>query len=297
MRLAVKSVTPPLLWAGMKAVKDSLRGARAEPRAEPPAVEAPPRSEWEYAHEGWTRPARGWDVEAIARAYRAKWPSFLAAVGGTGPLGINHEVPAGRPVVQDDPDAQHTVLAFGYVLARAALGRRKLSLLDWGGGPGHYAVLAHALLPEVELEYHSRDLPPLVALGRELLPEHAFHDDDACLARVYDLVVASSSIQYAEDWRAKLSALARAAGAYLYLARVPVALRSPSFAVLQRADDYGYETEYLGWVLNRDELLTAAAAAGLDLVRELLLPSAISATGAPEDPVGHRGFLFGPAQT
>ena len=89
------------------------------------------------------------------------------------------------------------MLAFGYVLARAARGRERLSLLDWGGGPGHYAVLARALLPEVELEYHSRDLPALVALGRELLPRAtpSTTTTRASSGR-YDLVVASSSLQY-----------------------------------------------------------------------------------------------------
>ena len=150
-------------------------------------------------------------------------------------------------------------------------------------------MLARALLPGVEVEYHSRDLPALVALGRELLPEDAFHDDDAPLDRSYDLVVASSSLHYHEDWRATLGRLAAATDGYLLVTRVPVALRSPSFVVLQRAYAYGYETEYLGWVLNRDELVDAA---GLELVRELVLPAWLSAEGAPEAPVEHRAFLF-----
>ena len=132
-----------------------------------------------------------------ARVYREKWASFLAATEGPGPLGVNHEIPLGNPVPRDDLDAQQTVLVFGYVLARAAGGKARVSLLDWGGGPGHYAVLARALLPDAELDYHSRDLPPLVALGRELLPHDSFHADDGCLDESYDLVVASSSIQYA----------------------------------------------------------------------------------------------------
>jgi hypothetical protein len=49
---------------------------------------------------------------------------------------------------------------------------------------------------------------------------------------------------------------------------------------------------YLGWVVNRDELLDTAAGAGLELVREVLLPAWLSAEGAPESPIEHRGFLF-----
>jgi putative methyltransferase (TIGR04325 family) len=258
-------------------------------------AEAPPPPEWEHVPEGWARAARGWDVEAIARVYREHWPSFLEATSGPGTLGVNHEVPAGRVVPRDELDAQQVVLAFAYALARAAHGRDRLSLLDWGGGPGHYAVLAAALFPELELEYHSRDLPALAALGRELQPQYAFHDDDACLDLQYDLVVASSSLQYSQDWRATLAGLARATGGRLYLARVGVALASPSFVVLQRVQPYGYETEYLGWVLNRAELLAELGSLGLELERELLMPETIEAAGAPESPVVHRGFLLRPS--
>jgi putative methyltransferase (TIGR04325 family) len=289
--LVAKGLTPPYLWALLK----KLRG-RAEPEPEPePAVETarqPP--EWEFVPEGWARPARGWDVEEIAEAYRAKWPSFRDAVEAAGPLGVNHETPLGCPVLRDDRDAQQTVLVFAYALLRAARGRDRLSLLDWGGGPGHYAVLAHALAPGLELDYHSRDLPALVALGSELLPQHSFHADDSCLERRYDLVVASSSLQYAEDWRGTLARLAGATGGFLLVTRVPLALRAPSFVILQRVQRYGYGTEYLGWVFNRGELLAAAAAAGLALAREFVLPAWLSAAGAPEDPVEHRAFLLAP---
>jgi putative methyltransferase (TIGR04325 family) len=291
--VAAKAVTPPVVWSLLKRLRN--REEAPEPPEEPvgapaPEPQAPP--EWEYVREGWRRTAAGWDVAAVAEAYREKWPSFLAAVEGPGPLGVNHEVPLGTAVPRDDREAQLTVLAFAYALAVAARRRDRLSLLDWGGGPGHYAVLARALFRDLELEYHSRDLPALAALGRELLPDDAFHDDDGVLDRTYDLVVASSSLQYAERWRETLAGLARATGGYLYVARVPVALHAPSFVVLQRAHAYGYDTEYLGWVIARDELLAEARAAGLRLVREVALPGLFAAAGAPECPVEHRGYLF-----
>jgi putative methyltransferase (TIGR04325 family) len=169
-------------------------------------------------------------------------------------------------------------------------------MLDWGGGPGHYAVLARALVPGIELEYWSKDVPTLASLGRELLPDERFADDDSCLERRYDLVLASGSLQYAEDWQTMLARLAGATTGYLYVTRIPVALESESFVVLQRAYRYGYDTEYLGWVVNRAELLEVAREAGLELVREVLLPDYLAAEGAPEAPVDHRGFLFAPAR-
>jgi putative methyltransferase (TIGR04325 family) len=246
--------------------------------------------EWEFVPEGWERPTRGWDAPNIVSAYRRRWPEFAEAVAGTMPLGVAHEVPEGKHVVNHDPGWHNVVMTFGYVLSRAARGTT-MSLLDWGGGPGHYALLARALLPEVDVDYHSRDLPTLAALGRELLPWGTFHEDDRCFDRTYDLVLASDSLQYARDLPGKLEQLGRAAARWLLVAQIPVVREATSFVVLQRPDSYGYDTEYLGWIVNRDALLQAAVAAGLVLEREFLAPGVIDAPGAPEP--GHlHSFLF-----
>jgi putative methyltransferase (TIGR04325 family) len=242
--------------------------------------------EWEHIPEGWSYPARGWDAEAVADAYARKWPDYLEAIRAPKPLGVHHET---AEVLTGDPGAHNMLVTFAYVLALAARGRDRLTVLDWGGGFGHYHALARSVLPGLELDWHVKETPPVAARGRELNPEVTFHDDDSALDRPHDLVVASSSIQYAEDWRALLERLAAAAERHLYVARVPVALQAPSFVVIQRPYVHGYDTEYLGWVLNRDELL---AACPLPLAREFLLDARFSAAGAPEDPVDHRSFLF-----
>jgi hypothetical protein len=72
---------------------------------------------------------------------------------------------------------------------------------------------------------------------------------------------------------------------------VPCVQSESSFVVLQRAQAYGYATEYLGWVFNRSELLDSAAADGLQLAREFFLQDAMDISGAPE-PAVHRAFLF-----
>jgi putative methyltransferase (TIGR04325 family) len=258
-----------------------------------PEVQSPPAPpHWEYVPEGFAREAKGWNVGAISDAYREKWPSYLAAIEGTNPLGVNHEVPSGQSVGFEDHGAHNMLVSYAYVLALAARRRDRISLLDWGGGVGHYLALSRALVPGVEIDYHCRDVPVLAEHGRELFPEASFYDDDSCLQRSYDLVLASASLQYAPDWKATLAALAGATDGLLYVTRAPVALRSPSFVVLQRAYDYGYDTEYLGWVFNREELLATAREAGGRLVREFLLSAWLSAAGAPEAPVTHRGFLF-----
>jgi putative methyltransferase (TIGR04325 family) len=309
LRRAVWALTPPVLLPlvrrGARRLGLGMAPAEPAPPAAPPpppaaappppvapapAPEPPPH--WEYVPEGFARPAKGWNVAAISDAYREKWPSYLAAIAGAKPLGVNHEMPRGMDVGGEDLAAHNTLMSYAYVLALAARGRERISLLDWGGGIGHYLPLSRALLPGVEVDYHCKDVPVLAEHGRELFPQAAFYDDDACLQRTYDLVLASSSLHYAADWQATLTGLAGATAGLLYVTRAPVALRAASFVVLQRAHDYGYDTEYLGWVFNREELLSVAGDAGMTLLREFLLADEIAAGGAPETPVGHRGFLF-----
>jgi putative methyltransferase (TIGR04325 family) len=298
LRLLAKALLPPLLWQALKRLKDRLRGPGQAPEVTGAAelVGQAAAPEWEYVPEGWARRqtdpnVKGWDVDAVVDAYRRRWPVFVEALRSTGPLAVHHELaePGAR-----DIDAHNMLVSFAYVLALAARGRSRLSLLDWGGGIGHYYLVAKEVVPGLELEYHCRDVPKLCAYGRELFPEASFYEDESCLARRFDLVLASGSLQYSEDWRGTLARLAGATDRYLYVTRLPVAFASASFVVLQRAYAYGYDTEYLGWVVNRDELLAAAEAADLTLVREFLLAARFSAPAAPEDPVEHRGFLFEP---
>ena len=131
--------------------------------------------------------------------------------------------------------------------------------------------------------------------GQALLSEAHFYTDDRCLSRRYDLVLASSSLYYAEDWKGTLAKLAGATGGYLYVAGLPTVERAASFVFVQRPYRYGYETEYLGWCVNHDELLAAAQAAGLRLVREFAQAYRPEIYGAPEQ-CEYRGFLFIPRE-
>ena len=259
----------------------------------------PAAPEWEHVPEGFARSrdptqrcSRGWDVETVATAYAERWPGFLAAIAGTGPLGVAHEVPTGATIARESLVDQNAHLCFVLALRSAAGGRPRISVLDWGGALGHHYALARALLGnDLELDYHVRELAAVAQAGRHLNPAVSFHTDDGCLADSYDFVVASSSLQYAEDWPDLLGRLAAASRGAVLITRVGVVSRVPSFVVLQRAAAFGYATEYLGWVFNRDELLAAARTSGLELERELLIHEPFAIYGAPEE-VHHRAFLF-----
>lgn len=294
----LKAITPPIVVLGAKLllIRLGLRRPDAPPEPEPDAVEET-EPEWEYAPEGWRRTETderlaGWDVAGVADAYRLKWESYRRALEGPVPLGIYHEVREGEEVGTGDVAAHNMLVSFAYVLALAARGRDRVALLDWGGGIGHYALLAEKVLPGVGLDYTCKEVPQIVRAARELGLPGRYVDDDTWRDRTYDLVLASGSLQYSEDWCATLADLAEAAQGYTYVTRLPLAREVPSFTVIQRAYAYGYGTEYLGWVVNRDELLACAERAGLELVREFLLDAWLSAAGAPESPTGHGGFLF-----
>jgi putative methyltransferase (TIGR04325 family) len=259
--------------------------------------------EWEYVPEGWDRErsdplVKGWNVNAIADAHRERWEEWVEALSGTGTLGVDYirnlrRSTATDHVITNYPWAHNAVMSYGYVLALAAT-TNSISILDWGGGIGQYFLLSQRLLPEVEIDYHCKEMPVLCELGRELCPDATFYDDDSWRNRRYDLVVATSAIQLNEDWQGVLRGLASVADRYLYVARFPVVFHHPSFVVLQRAYDLGFETEFLGWYLNRDEFVGCAADAGMELVREFVMLDQTPDEGVPEH-ASHRAFLFEPA--
>jgi putative methyltransferase (TIGR04325 family) len=247
--------------------------------------------EWEYASGGWPTASEsaGWDSESIVAIQIGRWPGFAASLGGTAPFGLSNETSAPASL---DYATHNTILTFGYVLARSALGRGRLSLLDWGGGVGHYGLYARALLSEIPIDYHCYDLARFAAAGRRLQRDATFHDTaESALAGQYDLVVASSSLHYSENWRGTLAGLARATNRYLYVTRQPFVEMAPSFVVVQRPHRHGYLTEYPGWFLNRGDFLAAAAENGLELLREFLIDERPFVAGAPEQ-ADYRGFLF-----
>lgn len=251
-----------------------------------------PPPEWELLPDGWrTRDARvkGWNVESIVETQRDKWPEVLRLVTGTGPLPVHLWADdLSRPTI-----AANTVLmAYGYALALSAWQKDRLSLLDWGGGLGHYNLISQALLPHVEIEYHCKDVPLLCKAGRELQPSGTFHEDDeSCFARDYDLVLASGSLEYSEDWKHAVHRLAGASRRYLYVARLPIVHRAASFTVVQRPYQHGYATEYMSWVLNRQEFLDHVSSQAMTLIREGPLGEGPAIRGAPEQ-CEFIGFLF-----
>ncbi len=273
------------------------RKLRARVRAIRRDEESPRDREWSYWPWGWTsngRMVKGWDAASVAMAQRNGWSRMVAMTSSTDPLATFH-----YPTNPDGQDHRvHEIyMSYGYVLCLTARMKQSMSILDWGSGLGHYYLVSRTLLPGVVFDYHCQDLPEMCRVGRELLPDVAFHDTlEECLVRKYDLVVASSSLQYQQDWQQTAKDLASVAGEHLYVARLPVVMRAPSYVVFQRAHRHGCNSDVLSWVTNRSEFLSYMQGLGLKLIREFLVAERPLVHGAPEQGQS-RSFLFRPVDS
>jgi putative methyltransferase (TIGR04325 family) len=274
IRHCLKLVTPPLAI-------DAARRVRA-------AFRTPPLLPWEHVADAFARHKQQWSGVVVSTE-AARWESFKGAISGPGPLGVNHEAPV---PTRDDLCAHNTIMSFAYVLSMVSRRAEKISVLDWGGSVGHYYLLAMQLLPDLNMEYCCKEVPAIAEIGRRLLPEIRFTDDEhACLDRSYDLVMASGSLQYSPNWRDTMAGLFRASARYLFVTRLLSVKDVPSFTVVQRPYSFGYRTELATWVLNRNDLVEYSVKNGFRLVREFMLEPGPLIAGAPAQS-DFRGYLF-----
>jgi putative methyltransferase (TIGR04325 family) len=263
----IRQVLPPFVLAGIRRVRR-------------PAV-APVL---EYAPCGWDTPIEnnnhGWDNEKVVQAEAAKWGDFRRNVEGQGPLGFSHEDT--DLTITRNVSFHNIHLSYAYVLSLAAQGRNEISVLDWGGGLGHYYLLGKALLPDVRLNYHVREVPRMCEQGKALCPDVTFHPDDDCLNRKYDLVMINGSLGYFKDWKDVLGHLCGSVGKYMFLTRVLVVQRVPTFVALQRTQVYDYNSDMLTQVFSEAEVLNLIKDHGLQIVREFVVGDGPTIVGAPE---------------
>ena len=256
-------------------------------------VDIPPANpEFEYIPNGWEYlqdhpEVKGWDVEDILQVYLKQWEPFVEMAQSVGPLSGIHESVLAKVSIE----GHNSIMIFAYSLALAAHRRTNLSMLDWGGGIGHYYLIAKALMPMIDIEYHCKDTPILSSHAQKLFQEAYFYSDASCLNRQYDFVLSSGSLQYWQNWRETFSQLANATSGYLLVTRLPIVKTVPSYVFIQRPYLHMYNTEYLAWCLNREEFISCSQETGLQLVREFLVGDNHPIQNAPEK-CEYYGFLF-----
>lgn len=230
---------------------------------------------------------KGWQADGVQKNRENTWEAFVSSMEGSGPLGVNENdlrFPENLNI-----NLQSLYLSFGYCLGLACHKKRSVTVLDWGGSTGNYYVVSRSLMPEVTFTYHCADLPSACATGRKLLPEVTFHDTETWKRLKYDFVFSSSSLQYLEDWRSTVDALIQSSNHYLYITRMPFVITGKSFVIIQRAKCY--DTEYFGWVLNRQEFIQFIEQRGMKLIRQFVNHAGPRIKGAPELNL-YMGFLF-----
>ncbi len=244
----------------------------------------------EYAPDGWHSVLNesdnvGWNATNVVTAEKAKWDAFGAVIAGTEPLGFSHEHAdfADNRVVPF-----HNVhITYGYVLALAAHQKATLSVLDYGGGLGHYFQIGKALLPDILLDFHCKEMASIAEAGKMLNPDILWHTDDGCMKRKYDLVMINGSLQYLENWQQFLRDISESVGDYLFLTRVPVIEKADSFVAVQNI----YGTHMLHGQFNQNDLLQVVKDTGLTLFREFVVGDRPYIKNAPEQ-CELRGWLF-----
>ena len=245
------------------------------------SIRPPAPPPWEYRPRGWTDNANelgGWNAESVVAARQRDWVPYLARLASTGRLGDGHD--------------HNNIMSFAYALGLAARERKKISVLDWGGVFGAHYKIAHALYPDLELDYTCKEVPLICRHGRELNPEIRFvESDDEALERRYDFVFVSSTLQYEKNWVELARRLAAATAGYLFVTRTPIVEAADSFVVVQRTPAFG--SAYQGWFINRRALLATLTKAGMALVREFQVMESFPVPGAPEAGQGY-GCLMRP---
>jgi putative methyltransferase (TIGR04325 family) len=113
----------------------------------------------------------------------------------------------------------------------------------------------------------------------------------SALSRPYDLIFASSSLQYTRDYFGLIGRLCDASPKWLMVTRSPFVEKSDDFVVLQRPFRYGYMSAYPGWFINRSRFVSFVEQRGFALDREFLVDEQPHVPNAPEQ-CRYLGFLF-----
>jgi len=180
------------------------------------------------------------------------------------------------------------MVQFGLVAARFQRDAEAMRILDYGGAFGLHAMALKRMLPRLRFDYTVCELPAFCSEGRRLNSDVRFVKSLTEAGDGYDLVYASSSVQYTRDWRSLLYNLCAASAGGVFVTRTPFVLTGPSFVVMQRA----YGTQYPGWIFNLDEFVQAAHTAGSRRLQEVFVNGRGLAVRGASEPNAHLGLLF-----
>ena len=264
-RKVLSGTVPPCIWDGCRARFGGVRWAPVWPES--------------------NTAAGGW-AAAAASAAKDNEDGFRRMTQGKA---INY-LPAEEPGawLRSDLQVHHHLLQLGLVAARVKGTRDVLNILDYGGGFGVHAHALKRLLPGLHFQYTVCELPAFCELGRTLNPDVKFVSSLAEAGTGYDLVYASSSVQYAKEWQTLLRDLCAASAGSVFVTRSFFVVTSGTFVSVQRA----YGTEYPGWIFNQNEFVQAVQKVSSRKLKEVFVNGrGLAVRGAPEPNI-QLGLLF-----
>jgi len=162
----------------------------------------------EYVPTGWStvlKKSNGWDCMEAVNVERDRYQSYRDALTGSAPLAFMHDHVNPTEIIFRFHNRNIT---FAYVLALAAINKKSISILDYGGSLGHNYPFSRAVLPQsIKIDFHVKEVSLMQKVGKELNPDITWWSDNHCLERKYDLVVINGVLQYVQDWVALLNRL------------------------------------------------------------------------------------------
>ena len=268
----IREMTPPILLKGFRRVFRLLFHLQ---------------NDYTYSREGWPKSnPTGWNTPSVVEAYESDWEKFVNRAQSTGPLELKRVY---SWTSESQILAQNMKMVFAYAFGRAIIGKSRLKVLDWGGRAWALLYLGKEYVPGNASRLDSLRSSIIMRIGKKLLPEIEFTSNlDDVVENKYDLVFASSVLQYCEDWRSTACILSKVTGKWLLITRHPICLTNENFVLIQQS----YNTTYPGWVLNRGEFLGCMEKeCALILAREFSISLPLTALDVPES-WEQRGFLF-----
>jgi putative methyltransferase (TIGR04325 family) len=228
-------------------------------------------------------PASEPSSEAIAAADFNVWEGVYASfaeapavgLGFDGPVWRERSIQAARQAAAQVQARQPLDYALRQrnavlppVVATMLSGQSRVSILDFGGGPGTGYFVLTGTIPEAvdRLDYCVVDVSGITVAGRQLFEGKkgpTFQSELPRAAR-FDIVHASSVVQYIDDWRDLLASLARYNARFLSLADMFVG-DFESFVTLQNY--YGSKIRH--WFLNAREFIAEVERNGYKLLLRL----------------------------